>query len=373
MLKTVVIGIGAAGNKAAIALAENGVVSSDEIMLINSTLKDVPLKYHDFATELVGFNGCAKKRGIARDMMRNNINSGVIDPQSLVKNTDVTFFTIVFSAEGGTGSGSSIELANALYDAGANVHLTVLCGFEDDLQGMKNTVDLFNEIHNENVYTVDTISNKKFLKVCNGNKRKAEEAANIEFCERMKILLGLNLVDGSDNIDDMDLTDVVNEPGYMDIVHGEFGRPSNIEEFNSEVKSIIDGSKSYPSDASCTKTAVILNRQEKIADNTNYAEDLIQYVYGTRQFGATHTQEVVESPNYINIIVSGMNLPEEAVKDVYEEYQKTAEANRNRTQLNDNSFGFATDNDSAIGGVRRQRGGRRNSGTFTNTSKADML
>ena len=68
-----------------------------------------------------------------------------------------------------------------------------------------------------------------------------------------------------------------------------------------------------------------------------------------------------------------MNIKKKEIKNDNEEYQKTAEANRNRTQLNDNSFGFATDNDSAIGGVRRQRGGRRNSGTFTNTSKADML
>ena len=42
MINAKVIGIGAAGNKAAIALVENGVMPRSSVMLLNSTLKDVP-------------------------------------------------------------------------------------------------------------------------------------------------------------------------------------------------------------------------------------------------------------------------------------------------------------------------------------------
>ena len=39
-MRALVIGVGAAGNKAAIDLIENGVISEEHIVLINSTIKD---------------------------------------------------------------------------------------------------------------------------------------------------------------------------------------------------------------------------------------------------------------------------------------------------------------------------------------------
>lgn len=42
MLKVKLIGIGAAGNKAAITAFEKGVVAEDELLLINSNLGDIP-------------------------------------------------------------------------------------------------------------------------------------------------------------------------------------------------------------------------------------------------------------------------------------------------------------------------------------------
>ena len=45
MLKIKLIGIGAAGNKAAITAFEKGVVAEDELLLINSNLGDIPQEY----------------------------------------------------------------------------------------------------------------------------------------------------------------------------------------------------------------------------------------------------------------------------------------------------------------------------------------
>ena len=78
----------------------------------------------------------------------------------------------------------------------------------------------------------------------------------------------------------MDLLKITTTPGYMDIIHGEFDKVKNVEEFNAEVKRLIDASKSYESDASCIRIAVIINRSEKIADNIGDGFDTIANVYG---------------------------------------------------------------------------------------------
>ena len=45
MLKTKIIGVGAAGNKAAINLIEKGVIEKGNVLLLNSTKKDIPDEY----------------------------------------------------------------------------------------------------------------------------------------------------------------------------------------------------------------------------------------------------------------------------------------------------------------------------------------
>ena len=47
MLKAKVIGIGAAGNKGAIELVEQKIIDSKDVILFNTTLKDVPAAYKD--------------------------------------------------------------------------------------------------------------------------------------------------------------------------------------------------------------------------------------------------------------------------------------------------------------------------------------
>ena len=70
MLNAKVIGIGAAGNKAVITLLEKGIIVDDkQILLLNSTLKDVPEKYKDFAIEFGDTKGCGKERNLAKNMI----------------------------------------------------------------------------------------------------------------------------------------------------------------------------------------------------------------------------------------------------------------------------------------------------------------
>ena len=73
------IGIGAAGNKAAINAVENNVISIDNVMLINSTLRDIPADYKGLKIEYNGsYGGCGKERTIAFDLAMNNLKDGSI-------------------------------------------------------------------------------------------------------------------------------------------------------------------------------------------------------------------------------------------------------------------------------------------------------
>ena len=46
-MKIKLIGVGAAGNKAVIEAVEQGVVDKESILLLNSTLQDIPVQYRE--------------------------------------------------------------------------------------------------------------------------------------------------------------------------------------------------------------------------------------------------------------------------------------------------------------------------------------
>ena len=60
-MKAKVIGIGAAGSKAAINLIEKGVMKRENIILINSTIGDVPVNYRDITVQYSNSTGGAGK------------------------------------------------------------------------------------------------------------------------------------------------------------------------------------------------------------------------------------------------------------------------------------------------------------------------
>ena len=77
------IGIGAAGNKAAITAVENDVISVENTMLINSTLKDIPADYLSKPGAVVrkyegAYGGCGKERKISLDLAMNNLEADTL-------------------------------------------------------------------------------------------------------------------------------------------------------------------------------------------------------------------------------------------------------------------------------------------------------
>lgn len=317
-----VIGIGAAGNKAVIGLIEKNVLPRNNVMLLNSTLKDIPAGYKDIAIEFSGASkGCGKERDIAKRIVLESMQNGTVSFDSFLDPQD-KMVIIVTSSEGGTGCGGASIVGKYFKEVlKANVHMFVFTGFEEDGRGLKNTVEYFQELSEE--YTVQAISNKKFLAAANGNKLKAETFANIEFARRIKILLGQLLVDSENNIDETDLTKLTTTAGFMMIEYGELDKVKNVESFNKVVSDIIDNTKSLDIEPTAKRIGVILNISERTKDSIDYLFTVIKEKLGTPFETYTHVQTEQE-PEYIAIIASGLKMPTADVMAIYDRYKEAA-------------------------------------------------
>lgn len=322
---TKVIGIGAAGNKAAINVVENKIVNIDSVMLINSTLRDIPADYKGLKIEYDGsYGGCGKERNIAFDLAMKNLQEGKLPLRDFLHLDDpekkAELVVIVTSTEGGTGSGSSVVIGKYIQQVlGIQVHLFGFAGFQSDVRGLKNTVEWFQELEND--FTVECIENSKFLSECRGNKIKAEKAANAEFGKKLGILIGNPIRDSDHNIDKTDLLKVATEPGFMFIESSNFEKIKNREQFENVVINMIDNTKSVDiSEITSKKIAVIINISEASTDYISY-EDILNERYGNPYEMFLHIQHEADMPEFIAIIVCGVKMPVEEVQKIHNEYK----------------------------------------------------
>ena len=338
------IGIGAAGNKAAINAVENKVIPIENVMLINSTLRDIPADYKGLKIEYAGsYGGCGKERKMAFELVKKNIMEDKIPLVEFLNLNDpmkkAELVVIVTSTEGGTGSGSSVLLGNFIQNSlGVKVHMFGFAGFKSDARGLMNTVEWFQEL--ESKFAVECIENSKFLPECRDNKMKAEIAANAEFAKKLGILMGNPIRDSSQNIDATDHLKIVKEEGFMFIESANFEKIKNREQFENVVINMIDNSKSLDiADITSKKIAVIININPSATDYISY-EEIIHERYGTPFENYLHIQHEADMPEFIAIIVAGAKMPVEEVQKIHSEYR----ARMNKVDRSADSFFSAIKN-----------------------------
>lgn len=341
MLNVQVIGTGAAGNNASITLLETGVIANaQDVLLLNSTKKDIPSKYADYAIEFGDIRGCGKERDVSKQMVLEAIRSKQIDLDTFIKpNTQVVIITT--SLEGGTGCGSALILAEYVSTVlGKNVHLFAFAGFEDDPKGMANTVDWFKELNDQ--YTVEVISNKKFLEEANGNRHKAELLANEEFAKRVNILLGNNIVPSETNIDDTDLYKLTTIPGFMTIESTQLAKIKSVDDFNNTLNEMIDNSKSLETEQSAYYIGVIFNGSDKTKQYIDESYSVLKERYGKPMEFFRHYQNV-QDEEYFAVIIGGMKIPNDEVNAIYARFVKESEStDTSRDKFFDNKAKFDT-------------------------------
>lgn len=335
-----VLGLGAAGNKAAIRAIELGVIDKSDAMLINSTEKDIPGEYK-INSIIIGNNlkGCGKERNISKDAIVSYLQSE--DTFNKIP-SDVDRVVIVTSTEGGTGSGSTPILARYIRDVvGINTSIFAFTGFENDARGMKNTINFMKEIDDQT--TIQIISNKKFLEEANDNFIKAQELANDEFCKRLVIMTGTIFEESDQNIDDTDLHKLIDAPGLLDITYTVIESPiKNIDAFNKICSNIVDNSKSVDFTPTASRIGFIFNGKDSSRDSIDYSYKVLKSKYGEPFEVYTHLQENNSyKKEFIACIASGMKLPIDVMEKTHEEYkERTHKVSKDRDSFFDkiNSF-----------------------------------
>lgn len=330
MLKAQVIGCGAAGNKAAIHLVESNYLGSDlSYLLINSTDKDIPNNYrlHSmiFGNEIYN-GGCGKERTLGKRLLLNDATNGVraidrkIDPEC-------DFIVVCGSTEGGSGSASIPILSKYIKQV---LHIPVIAvlffGFNDDARGMQNSIEVCQELPED--IGVISICNSKFMSEANGSKLRAEKLANKHFCNLMRILVGKDIHESSQNIDDTDLKKLVLTPGFISIETANIKGIKNIDQYNTIVSTSIDNTKSMDSPVPSAKRIGVIFNIKAESDNVDFNCSIFKSRYGTPYELFTHVQSIIDSenPDTVTVIASGQKLPIDEVTEIFENYKKTSDS-----------------------------------------------
>ena len=322
-MNTILIGVGAAGNKAVQEAIDCNLYKEEETIMVNSTSKDFPSEYNGNKIILSPDDtGCGKERSIAKEYCLNAIKNGKFN---INIDSEYEIVIICTSVEGGTGSGSTPIIAKFFNQVmRKNVHIIAFTGFEEDVRGLANTVEFFQEV--ESNIIIQTISNASFLNQANMNKFKAEELADKEMCKRIRVLTGKDFINSKQNIDDTDIKKVSNTSGYMTVEYEQLRKPLvDQDDFNRIIKKMIYNSHSIKSkDPGCNRLGVILNISPDSEDAIDYTFSDIINTYGM-PYEKFLQEQWDGKKEYIAFIVSGMQMPLEEIKSVYERYKEQTE------------------------------------------------
>lgn len=319
MLNFKVIGCGAAGNKAVIELIKQG-YNADQVLLLNSTPRDVPEEYKK-KTILFGngLGGCGKERSLGKKMLLSDLSSEKIDPASMISSRDKGVI-LVGSTEGGSGSSAIPILAKYFREVvGVNVICILFFGFQDDTRGLQNSIELAQELSED--FVIMAISNAKFLKDANNNRFKAEQLANQKFIDIVNILSGATIKPGVQVIDDTDLYKIIYTPGYMIADRVVLTNLGTMDDFNSQVLDAIRSQKFIdpPHEAGVKRSGFIFNVEDN-NDNIDYSVNCLTDVFGSPYEKFTNLT-VGECEGYtMDYILSGMKLPIDELTTLYNSY-----------------------------------------------------
>ncbi len=315
MMNLNLFGVGAAGNKAAIAAIEENVISEANTKLVNTTVKDIPEKYKTGKDLVVQFSsmlgGCGKEPKKGDDAIMKAIRNNEINFSTMVSE-DCREIVIVTSTEGGTGCGASPVIAKYFETMNLPVHVFAFIGFQDEGRGLTNTLRFFKNL-SDNVI-LHTIMNDQFLDYT-GNYEKAEAAANAEFVRQLRILTGSKMIPSSQNIDDTDMYKVTTTSGYMDIKTVSMTGVKNLDTFNEAIIKAFDNGNCLEYDKSCKRLAVIVNASERVQESIDSRLQVIKRYNGEPFEVFRHIQND-GTEEYIDIIAAGMNFPEKGIVDI---------------------------------------------------------
>lgn len=331
-----IIAVGAAGGKCAIDLIENNVVEKDDVLLINSTIKDIPLAYRDNAIRLSDtVQGCGQERALAKQICLEAIKSGRLNLDAVMDPVHDKAI-IITSTCGGTGSGASVIIADYLKKiVDVEVEVIGLVGFEDEsARSLRNLIEFCQDL--EDNYSIQLIRNSAFLSSTRGNRSAAEVEANKEVVRRIKVMTGVMLRDSVQNIDNTDIVKLNNTTGYKTVEYKEItDKIRNVEQFNSILTDMLDNSAMIEPNASGVgRLGVIMNLQTTSQAFIDRSFEVLKERLGVPYEVYTHLEYCEDLPEFVAFIASGMKMPAKEIQNIYDKYTELSNAvNKNKDEF----------------------------------------
>lgn len=333
MLNGKVIGSGFGGTKGCIRAIERGIIKKESAMIINSTLKDIPMQYDEIAACYSrAYGGSAQERSAGKELCLDALQNDSVFVQKIdgfvEPSTEVVVFVV--SSEGGTGSGGTPTLAKYFNTVirrafpKLKIHIFTITGYENTSRDMQNTIEFFQEL--DPSYTVEAISLKKYID--DGMTRsQAEEAVDDEFANKLAIVLGrdINYEDSRHNMDESDLLKVSTTPGFMRSWKVPFNKLKNADAFNTLLADAIDNDKSLDiPKQSIARLGIIthidITKHEEMID---YTFPVIKSKLGNYFELFIHDNKYIEGQEeYIEFIAAGLKMPIDELKAIHAKYEK---------------------------------------------------
>ena len=320
-MNLMIFGVGAAGNKAAIRCIENGIISEDQVKLVNTTTKDIPDEYKIGKDMVVQFSsmlgGCGKESDKGYQAMVNAIQNSQVDFNGMIPE-EIQQVCIISSTEGGTGCGATPAMVKVFNAMNIPVHVFALIGFQDEKRGLQNTLKFFDRLGDSVI--LHTIDNSRFLDYT-GNFSVAEEAANEEVSKQIEIIIGSKTYPSAQNIDDTDRYKITTCLGYCDIKSISLTGVKNKDTFNQQIIDAFENGSCFEYEPGCDKLAIIINASKRTQAMIDDKLEVIKRYTGSAGEVYRHIQDnVADTDEYIDIIVSGLAYPEQSIRNISKKY-----------------------------------------------------
>lgn len=344
MLNVGIIGIGNTGNQIASLAYERLKVPA---MAINSSEKDLETISDNIPKTLIKdaegeSQGAGKNRTLAKKYLKDSIVSFLSskDVQEFIKELDVLF--IVSSTGGGTGSGTSLIMANVISSMFVNVHVItigILPVMSEALSAHVNTLEYLNELYsNLEGQTYMLYDNDSYY---DSPSYKMMEIVNNEVVSDIDVLrCTYNYTTKYDSIDEQDMKRLISFPGRIMIARLEDVKERDLDKSSIE-EMLINKIKNnahveIQRDKKVIGTGIIVNLSEAVfSDFDNHIPSVREFVGDPdHDFNHLVLNSDRKMPNNIFLIMSGMSQVNDRITKTSDRIEEIEEKQRIREEEN---------------------------------------
>ena len=344
MLNVGIIGIGNTGNQIAALAYERLKVPA---MAINSSEKDLETISDNIPKTLIKdaegeSQGAGKNRTLAKKYLKDSIVSFLSskDVQEFIKELDVLF--IVSSTGGGTGSGTSLIMANVISSMFVNVHVItigILPVMSEALSAHVNTLEYLNELYsNLEGQTYMLYDNDSYY---DSPSYKMMETVNNEVVSDIDVLrCTYNYTTKYDSIDEQDMKRLISFPGRIMVTRLEDVKERDLDKSSIE-EMLINKIKNnahveIQRDKKVIGTGIIVNLSEAVfSDFDNHIPSVREFVGDPdHDFNHLVLNSDRKMPNNIFLIMSGMSQVNDRITKTSDRIEEIEEKQRIREEEN---------------------------------------